>query len=94
MVIDAAPFLDSGYDSLFVPNAGQILAAGSGVDFRPEKIAIHTCCRTRLAQIAAVIVAENPEQCDIYADRSYGNYLNDWLTDASSISAHAAAVQG
>lgn len=67
------------------PNVGQLLAAGSGVDFRPEKFPIGTCCRTRFAQVAAVIVKETPEQFDIYVDRSYGNYLSDWLTDASII---------
>ncbi len=66
-------------------NARQLLATGSGIDFRPEQFPIRTCCRTRLAQIAAVIVAETPEQFDIYVDRSYGTYMNDWLTDASSI---------
>lgn len=76
------------------PNARQLLATGSGIDFRPEKFPHRTCCRTRLARIAAVIVAETPEQFDIYVDRSYGIYLNDWLTDASSIPAHAAAFQG
>ncbi len=76
------------------PNARQLLATGSGLDFRPEKFPIRTCCRTRLAQVAAVIVVEAPEQFDIYVDRSYGTYLYDWLTEASSISAHAAAFQG
>ncbi len=75
-------------------NAGALLATGSGIDFRPEKFPIRTCCRTRLAQIAAVILAETPLQFDIYVERSYGTYLNDWLTDASSISAHTAAFQG
>jgi len=73
------------------PNAAQLLATGSGIDFRPEKFPIRTCCRTHFAQIAAVIVAESPDQFDIYIDRSYGTYLNDWLTDASSIAAHASA---
>ena len=67
------------------PNAGQILATGSGFDFRPGKFLVGTCCRTRLAQIAAVIVAETPEQFDIYVDRSYGTYLDAWLGDASSL---------
>ena len=75
------------------PNARQLLVSGSGIDIRPEKFPIGTCCRTRLAQIAAVIAAGTPEQFDVYVDRSYGTYLNDWLTDASSIFAHAAAFQ-
>ena len=76
------------------PQAGQILATGSGIDFRPGKFSIGTCCRTRLAQVAVVIVAETPEQFDLYVDRSYGTYLNNWLTEASDILVHAAAFQG
>ena len=68
-------------------NAGELLATGSGLDFRPDKFPIGMCCRTRLAQIAAVIVRETAEQFDVYIDRSYGTYLLDWLNEASSISA-------
>jgi sarcosine oxidase subunit gamma len=67
-------------------NAGELLATGCGLDFRPEKFPIGMCCRTRLAQIAAVIVRETAEQFDVYIDRSYGTYLLDWLNEASSIS--------
>ncbi len=74
--------------------AGQILATGSGIDFRPGKFPIDTCCRTRLAQIAVVIVAETPDQFDLYVDRSYGTYLNNWLTEASEILVHAGSFQG
>ena len=73
------------------PNARQLLATGSGIDFRPEKFQAQTCCRTRLAQIPAVIVAEEPEQFDIYVDRSYETYLNEWLQEASSIAAVATS---
>ena len=68
-------------------NAGELLATGSGLDFRADKFPIGMCCRTRLAQIAAVIVKKSPEQFDVYIDRSYGTYLLDWLNEASSISA-------
>ena len=68
-------------------NARELLATGSGLDFRAENFPIVTCSRTRFAQIAAIIVSEGPEQFDIYVDRSYGTYLNDWLADSSSISA-------
>lgn len=67
------------------PNAGQLLASGSGLDFRPEKFPVHTCCRTRLAQVAAIIVAEAPGQFEVYVDRSYGTYLAAWLSDSSGI---------
>ena len=72
--------------------AGQVLASGSGIDFRSDKFTVGACCRTQLAHIAAVIVAETAGQFDVYVDRSYGTYLNDWLADASKISAYAAAV--
>lgn len=75
------------------PDAGQLLATGSGLDFRPGKFPVGTCYRTRLAQVAAVIVSETPGQFDVYIDRSYGTYLNDWLTEASSICARAVAFQ-
>ena len=67
--------------------ARDLLAAGCGLDFRDDKFPVGTCCRTRFAQIAAVIVAEGPEHFDIYVDRSYETYLSDWLSDSSSISA-------
>ena len=65
--------------------AKELLAAGSAVDFRSESFPNGTCCRTRLAQIAAVIVSEAAEQFDIFVDRSYGSYLRDWLVDSASI---------
>jgi len=72
------------------PGTRDLLAAGCGLDFRSEKFPVGTCCRTRLAQIAAVITAEGPEQFDIYVDRSYEAYLGEWLRDSLSISARAA----
>ncbi len=69
------------------PGARDLLAAGCGIDFRDERFKAGNCCRTRFAQIAAVIVAEGPEQFDIYVDRSYEVYLGDWLRDSLSISA-------
>ena len=76
------------------PGARDLLAADCGLDFRPGKFPVGTCCRTRLAQIAAVIAAEGPEQFDIYVDRSYETYLGEWLRDSLSISARAANSSG
>ncbi len=76
------------------PGACDLLASDCGMDFRPEKFPVGTCCRTRLAQIAAVIVAEGPEQFDIYVDRSYETYLGEWLKDSLGISARAADSSG
>lgn len=66
--------------------ARDLLASDCGIDFRAEKFLPGACCRTRLAQIAAVIVAEGPERFDIYVDRSYQAYLDEWLRDSLSIS--------
>ncbi len=68
--------------------ARYLWAAGCGIDFRDEKFPVGNCCRTRFAQIAAVIVAEGPEQFDIYVDRSYEKYLDDWLRDSADIFDH------
>lgn len=68
------------------PGARDLLAAGCGIDFRAEKFPVDSCCRTRLAQIAAIIVAEGPEQFELYVDRSYEVYLDEWLRDSLSIS--------
>jgi sarcosine oxidase subunit gamma len=67
------------------PGARRLLATGSGIDLRPESFPVGSCCRTRLAQVAAVIVAEAPETYDVYVDRSYGTYLSDWLAESASI---------
>ena len=69
------------------PGARDLLAAGCGLDFRTGKFPVGTCCRTRLAQIAAVISAQGPEQFDIYVDRSYEAYLSEWLSDSLRIAA-------
>jgi sarcosine oxidase subunit gamma len=71
------------------PGARDLLAAGCGIDFRAKKFPVGDCCRTRFAQIAAVIAAGDAEHFDIYVDRSYEGYLDEWLRDSLSISAGA-----
>ncbi len=66
--------------------ARYLLAAGCGLDFRDEKFPVGNCCRTRFAQVAAVIAADAPERFDIYVDRSYEKYLDDWLRDSQTMS--------
>lgn len=65
--------------------ARTLLASGTGVDLRPDRFPIGRCCRTRLAQIAAVITAEAADQYDVYVDRSYETYLANWFAESSSI---------
>ena len=61
--------------------ARALLAAGSGVDFRPGGFKVNDCCRTRLARIAVIIVALDRNTFDVYVDSSYANYLHRWLDD-------------
>ncbi len=72
--------------------ARDLLAAGCGIDFRDEKFPVGNCCRTRFAQVAAIIAADGPERFDIYVDRSYEKYLGDWLRDSLGILARAGEV--
>ena len=74
--------------------ARELLATGCGLDLRPAAFAVGACCRTRLAEIAAIIVAADPEQFEIYVDRSYETYLSEWLADSMTVNAYAAAGQG
>ena len=65
--------------------ARNLLAAGCGIDFRDKEFPVGCCCRTRFAQIAAIIAAVGPERFDMYVDRSYETYLSNWLSDTSGI---------
>ncbi len=62
-----------------------LLATGTGIDLRPARFPAGTCCRTRLGQVATVIVSEAPDVFDLYVDRSYETYLTDWLAESASI---------
>ena len=73
------------------PNARCLLASGSGVDFRSEEFPVGTCCRTNFAQVAAIVHAHLPDQFEVYVDRSYAGYINDWLCDTSRIIANAVS---
>jgi len=59
-----------------------ILASGCGLDLRPQYFASGACASTRLAQIAAIIVACRKDQYDLYVDCCYTTYLTEWLSDA------------
>ena len=70
--------------------AREVLASGSGLDFREQSFSKGGCRPTRLAQIAAVIVAAGPEAFELYVDRAYAKYLHDWLEDSCAIANDAA----
>ena len=62
----------------------ELLAAGCGLDLRPASFGVGACARTRLAQIAVVVVARQPGVDEVYVDRSYERYLLDWMSDANA----------
>ena len=69
--------------------AREVLASGSGLDLRERNLARGSCRPTRLAQVAAVIVAAGADSFELYVDRGYGKYLLDWLEDSLAIANRA-----
>lgn len=64
--------------------ARQVLATSCGLDLDGRAFAAGHCARTRLAQIPVVIdCVQDSGVFELYAPRSYGSYLEDWLLDAS-----------
>ena len=63
----------------------ELLAMGSGLDLRPAFFGVGRCSRTRLAQIAVVVVATGEDVFELYLDRSYERYLHNWLRDSISL---------
>ena len=82
----------AGYAALRIegPGVRELLACGAGLDFRERSFPQGGCRPTRLAQIAAVIVAADTDEFDLYVDRGYEQYLRDWLEDACLIADRAA----
>ena len=70
--------------------AGEVLASGSGLDFRQRHFPLHGCRPTRLAQVPAVVVATGAYAFELYVDRGYGPYLRDWLEDSLAIAKRTA----
>lgn len=60
----------------------EVLATGSGVDFRPTSFDTNSCCRTQFARIAVIVIAVGTCTFDLYFDRSYESYMSDWLSDS------------
>ncbi|MFT7653878.1 MAG: sarcosine oxidase subunit gamma [Candidatus Azotimanducaceae bacterium] len=65
--------------------ARQVLASGTGIDLRPGSFAVGSSCRTRFAQIAAIIEAVSAECFDLFVGRSFEEYLMMWLAETSDI---------
>jgi heterotetrameric sarcosine oxidase gamma subunit len=65
--------------------ARHVLAKSCGLDFEPRLFRGGKCVRTRFAHIPVVIdCLQDGDVFELYAARSYGRYLRDWLRDAST----------
>ena len=80
----AATNMSSGYVCFAIsgPAARTVLAMGCGIDMHATAFTTGRCVRTRFAQVPLFIVATGNFDFDLYVDRSYANYLQDWLTAA------------
>ena len=64
------------------PAVRELLAMGTGLDVRPASFGAGSCSRTRLARIAVVVVATGDDEFELYLDRSYERYFDNWLRDS------------
>jgi sarcosine oxidase subunit gamma len=61
-----------------------LLSKGCGLDLHPRLFGVGQCARTRFAQIPLLLSClDNPRRFELYATRSYKQYLRDWLLDAA-----------
>lgn len=63
--------------------ARTLLAMGSGVDWSPRGMRPGGCVRTRFARLAVVVHCTGEQAFDLYFDRSYRAYLDEWLRRAA-----------
>lgn len=75
------------------PGAEELLACGSGVDFRFEKFPPGSCCRTQLARIGATIVASGKDRFEVFVESSFKRYILDWMDDMLGIAAAATIAR-
>ena len=66
-------------------SARDVLVSGTGIDLRPSKFVTGICKRTRLAGILAMITAIDTDSFEIFVERSYATYFENWLRDTASI---------
>jgi sarcosine oxidase subunit gamma len=68
--------------SLTGPTARTVLAMGCGIDMHPDSFPAGRCVRTRFAQVPVLIAARGDSHFDLYVDRSYAQYLFEWIESA------------
>jgi len=65
--------------------ARDVLSKSCGLNFHPRRFCTGHCARSRFAQIPVVIdCTQDSGVFELYAPRSYAQYLKDWLDDASA----------
>lgn len=77
--------LSDGLDcfELAGPATRTILSMGCGLDLDSSAFTYGQCARTRFACVPLVIAATGEDQFDLYVDRSYSHYLQQWITNAA-----------
>jgi len=68
--------------SLSGQSSRTLLAMGCGIDMHPDSFSTGQCIRTRFAQVPVFMVATGDFEFDLYVDRSYAHYLQEWLSGA------------
>jgi sarcosine oxidase subunit gamma len=63
--------------------ARALLAMGTGSDCGPRALRPGGCVRTRFARLALVVHCVAEQEFDLYVDRSYRAYLEEWLQRAA-----------
>lgn len=64
------------------PGARTILSMGCGLDLDSSTFIKGQCARTRFARVPLVIAVTGEDQFDLYVDRSYSHYLQQWIANA------------
>lgn len=66
------------------PRARDVLQKGCAVDLHPRAFAAGGCVQTALARVRVTLQRmEAPAACRVFVERSYAQYLWDWLNDAA-----------
>jgi sarcosine oxidase subunit gamma len=69
------------------PAARELLAKGCAIDLDSPAMHVHRVAATALARLPALLhMVDDRPTLDVYVDRSYAEYLWDWLAE------HAAAL--
>lgn len=83
-VLHAPTDMSSGNASFTLkgPAARKLLAMGCGIDMHPSAFTPGQCVRTNFALVSLFIVAVEDDRFDLFVDRSYARYLENWIAAA------------